>query len=58
LSLESQRVEPRSFAAEPGVQIAQELVMSASAKEPGRPVFSGLMKQVRAGKVNPSDGAF
>jgi hypothetical protein len=51
LSLESQLEELRKFAAARGFEIAEELTESASAREPGRPVFNQLMSRIREGKV-------
>ncbi len=51
LSLESQFDELRKFAALRGIEIAEELTESASARDPGRPVFGELLRRVKAGKV-------
>lgn len=51
LSIESQLEVLRELGARKGIEITEELTESASAREPGRPVFSELMRQVKAGKV-------
>ncbi len=69
LSIQSQLKEVRQLAARMGLTIVAELTESCSAKEPGRPVFSRLLKDIERGRVegilswkldrlsrNPADG--
>ena len=51
LSIPAQLDELRAFAERSGATITRELTESCSAREPGRPVFSSLMKEVEAGRV-------
>jgi site-specific DNA recombinase len=51
LSIEAQLDELRKLAATRGINLAEEFTESSSAREPGRPVFNEVMKQVRAGKI-------
>lgn len=51
LSLDSQLDELRKFAASRGFDIVDELTESASARDPGRPVFNDLLRRVKAGEV-------
>src|SRR5262245_32704593 len=52
LSIESQITELKKLAARESVPVAEILTEMKSAKAPGRPVFSGLMRRVEAGQVN------
>jgi DNA invertase Pin-like site-specific DNA recombinase len=52
LSLDSQLSELRSLAARQGIAVARELKEAHSAKAPGRPIFTALMRDVEKGKVN------
>lgn len=51
LSIDSQVTELKNLAAHAGVQVADVMTESKSAKSPGRPVFGDLMKRVWRGKV-------
>lgn len=51
LSIESQLTVLRAIAMVQKIEIAQEFTESASARDPGRPVFGELMKLLKAGKV-------
>jgi DNA invertase Pin-like site-specific DNA recombinase len=51
LSIPAQFRELREFAARSGLTITRELTESCSARKPGRPVFSQLLKDVAAGRV-------
>ena len=51
LSIEQQIFEMRELAAKREIELDEVLTESASAREPGRPVFSELMKRIRAGRV-------
>ena len=51
LSIPAQLDDLRDFAVRMGIEVAEELTESCSAREPGRPVFSKLIKDVEAGKV-------
>ena len=70
LSIPAQLRELREFALRSGLTIERELEEACSAREPGRPVFSKLLGDVAAGRVerilawkldrltrNPIDGA-
>jgi len=52
LSIEQQLDALRDLARVRGFDVAEELTESASAKDPGRPVFRALMKKVRERKVH------
>jgi len=49
LSIESQINELREFAKREGLEIAEEFTEAKTAKEPGRPIFSYMLKQIEAG---------
>ncbi len=51
LSIDSQLDELRRFAAARGLRIDDEFTESASARSPGRPIFSEIMKRLRTGSV-------
>jgi len=51
LSIEQQLEELRQLAFQKGIDVQEELTESRSARQPGRPVFSDLMKRVRSGQV-------
>lgn len=51
LSIEQQVETLQRLAAERGVEIAEVMTESASAKDPGRPIFTDLIKKIRNGKV-------
>lgn len=51
LSLESQLDELRKLATLRGIEVTEELTESASARDPGRPVFNDLLHRVKTGKV-------
>jgi DNA invertase Pin-like site-specific DNA recombinase len=50
LSIEQQLDVLLELAADRGIDLAEELVENASAKDPGRPIFNDLIKKIRAGK--------
>ena len=52
LSIEAQLVELRAYAKNEGIQIIDELVEKQSAKVPGRPIFSSMLKRIKSGEVN------
>jgi site-specific DNA recombinase len=52
LSIEAQLVELRAYARKENLQIIDELVEKQSAKVPGRPVFSKMLKRIEAGEAN------
>ena len=52
LSIESQISELREFAKREKLEVADELVEAKTAKEPGRPIFSFMLKQIEAGVAN------
>ena len=49
LSIESQINELREFAKKENLEIAEEFTEAKTAKEPGRPVFSYVLKQIEGG---------
>jgi site-specific DNA recombinase len=51
LSIQGQLRELRDFATRSGLTITTELTESCSARKPGRPVFSKLLKDAEAGRV-------
>jgi site-specific DNA recombinase len=51
LSIPAQLAELRSFAERQGLTVTEELVEHCSAREPGRPIFSKLLLDVSAGRV-------
>src|ERR1700722_19749991 len=51
LSIPAHPAAMREFAASAGLTIVAELTESRSAREPGRPVFNQLLKDVSDGKV-------
>lgn len=51
LSIDGQLRELRAFAERNGFSITTELTESCSAREPGRPVFSKLLSDASAGKI-------
>src|SRR6185437_13509352 len=51
LSIPAQIEELRRIASREGVSVARTLTESKSAKEPGRPVFGELMRDVYRGKI-------
>lgn len=51
LSIDSQVRELRQLATKHGVQVSDVLIESRSAKAPGRPVFTELMRRIRRGDV-------
>ncbi len=51
LSIDSQIRELRTLASRQGIPVAEVLTESRSAKAPGRPVFSNLMRRVQRGEV-------
>ena len=52
LSIEAQLVELRAYARNESLQIIDELIEKQSAKIPGRPVFSNMLKRIEAGEAN------
>ncbi len=52
LSIEQQLEALRALAFSKGIEVAEELTESCSAREPGRPVFGELMKRVKRGAVD------
>lgn len=71
LSIESQVRELQQYASRTGLEIQKVFTESKSAKSPGRPVFSDVLKKVQAGRIdvlvcwkldrlarNPVDGGF
>jgi len=52
LSIESQLVELREFAARNGLKVVKEFQESQSAFKPGRPVFAGVMEMLETGLAN------
>lgn len=52
LSIEQQINALRRLAVQRKIEIAEELTESASAKDPGRPVFGEILKRIRHGKVD------
>ena len=52
LSIEAQLVELRAYARNENLQIIDELIEKQSAKVPGRPVFSSMLKRIEAGEAN------
>ena len=52
LSIESQINELREYAKKEGLEIVDEFVEAKTAKEPGRPIFSIMLKQIEAGLVD------
>jgi DNA invertase Pin-like site-specific DNA recombinase len=51
LSIPAQIQELERVAARQGVRVTRTLMESKSAKDPGRPVFGGLMRDIHSGKV-------
>ena len=51
LSIEGQLRELREYAARASLKVSAELVESCSAREPGRPIFSKLLADAQAGRV-------
>ena len=51
LSIPAQLGELREFAVRQGLQVSEELTESYSAREPGRPIFSKLLEDVKAGRI-------
>jgi DNA invertase Pin-like site-specific DNA recombinase len=51
LSIDAQVQELKNLAARRGFEVVDTLIEAQSAKEPGRPVFNGLVRQVSQGKV-------
>ena len=49
LSIESQINELREFAKKENLEIVEEFTEAKTAKEPGRPVFSYVLKQIEGG---------
>jgi DNA invertase Pin-like site-specific DNA recombinase len=52
LSIEAQLIELRAYARNENLQIIDELIEKQSAKVPGRPVFSSMLKRIEAGEAN------
>ncbi len=52
LSIEAQLVELRAYARNENLQIIDELIEKQSAKVPGRPIFSNMLKRIEAGEAN------
>ena len=52
LSIEAQLVELRAYARNEDLQIIDELIEKQSAKVPGRPVFSNMLKRIEVGEAN------
>ena len=52
LSIDSQINELREFAKKENLFIMEEFVEAKTAKEPGRPIFSFMLKQIEAGFAN------
>jgi len=52
LSIEAQLVELRAYARNESLQIIDELIEKQSAKIPGCPVFSNMLKRIEAGEAN------
>jgi site-specific DNA recombinase len=51
LSIPAQLTELRRFAERSGLAVTEELTESCSAREPGRPVFSRLLQDIAAGRI-------
>ena len=51
LSIEAQLVELRAYARNENLQIIDELIEKQSAKVPGRPIFSKMLKRIEAGEA-------
>ncbi|MCC6528476.1 MAG: recombinase family protein, partial [Polyangiaceae bacterium] len=51
LSIRSQTDALRQVAERQGLTISVELAEACSAREPGRPIFSRLLKDIDAGRV-------
>jgi len=49
LSIESQINELRDFAKREGLEIVEEFSEAKTAKEPGRPIFNFMLKQIEGG---------
>jgi len=49
LSIESQINELREFAKKENLEIVEEFTEAKTAKEPGRPIFSYVLKQIEGG---------
>ena len=49
LSIESQINELREFAKKENLEITEEFTEAKTAKEPGRPIFSYVLKQIESG---------
>ena len=52
LSIESQINELREFAKRENLQIVEEFTEAKTAKEPGRPIFSFILKQIESGQAD------
>jgi len=52
LSIESQINELREFAKKENLEIVDEFTETKTAKEPGRPIFSFMLKQIESGLAN------
>jgi len=52
LSIQSQLTEVRQFAAQQGLEIAQEFQESRTAKSPGRPIFDEMIKRIEKGEAS------
>src|SRR5438552_4157392 len=52
LSIDSQVRELRQLASKHGVSVSDVLTESRSAKAPGRPVFTELMRRIRRGEID------
>jgi site-specific DNA recombinase len=51
VSIESQIKELKLLAARQGIQVAEVLTESRSAKRPGRPVFGSMMRRIHRGEI-------
>lgn len=51
VSIESQVKELRLLATRQNIEVAEVLTESASAKQPGRPIFGALLRRIRRGEI-------
>ena len=52
LSIEAQITELRAFAKQNNLDIIEEFIEKQSAKIPGRPIFSAMLKKIENGEAN------